>query len=69
MFLVGSGVREDRSFTEHGHLKQIHEGLLPGMYVAAKLETDSNEVWAAPEEAVVRFAGKHYVFTCRGEKL
>jgi len=62
VFLVGSGVREDRSVTVHGHLKQIHEDLLPGMYVAAKLETDSNEVWAAPEESVVRFGGKQYIF-------
>jgi cobalt-zinc-cadmium efflux system membrane fusion protein len=62
VFLVGSGVREDRSVTVHGHLKKIHEDLLPGMYVAAKVETDTNEVWAAPEESVVRFGGKQYIF-------
>uniref|UniRef100_UPI0040470872 efflux RND transporter periplasmic adaptor subunit n=5 Tax=Roseivirga sp. TaxID=1964215 RepID=UPI0040470872 len=62
VFLVGSGVREDRSVTVHGHLKQIHEDLLPGMYVAAKVETNSNEVWAAPEVSVVRFGGKQYIF-------
>ena len=68
VFLVGSGVREDRSVTVHGHLKQIHEDLLPGMYVAAKVETDSNEVWAAPEGAVQRFGGNHYIFTYAGKR-
>lgn len=68
VFLVGSGVREDRSVTVHGHLKQMHEDLLPGMYVAAKIETDSNEVWAAPEESVVRFGGKQYIFAHTGQR-
>lgn len=68
VFLVGSGVREDRSVTVHGHLKEIHEDLLPGMYVAAKVETGSNEVWAAPEESVVRFGGKQYIFAYTGQR-
>ncbi len=68
VFLVGSGVREDRSVTVHGHLKQMYEDLKPGMYVAAKVETDSNEVWAVPEESIVRFGGKQYVFSYAGKK-
>lgn len=62
VFLVGSGVREDRSVTVHGHLKETYDDLLPGMYVTAKVETNTNEVWAVPESAVVRFGGKHYIF-------
>ena len=68
VFLVGSGVREDRSVTVHGHLKEMHEDLLPGMYVAAKVETDTNEVWAAPEESVVRFGGKQYIFAYTNQR-
>lgn len=68
VFLVGSGVREDRSVTVHGHLKQKNEDLKPGMYVAAKIETDSEEVLAVPEVSIVRFDGKHYVFAYEGEK-
>lgn len=62
VFLIGSGVREDRSVTVHGHLKEIYDDLLPGMYVMAKVETNTNEVWAVPESALVRFGGKHYIF-------
>ena len=68
VFLVGSGVREDRSVTVHGHLTQMYEDLKPGMYVAAKIETDSNEVLATPEASIVRFGGKQYVFAYAGEK-
>ncbi len=62
VFLLGSSVREDRSVTVHGHLEQMYEDLLPGMYVTAKVETDSNDVWTVPEPSVVRFGGKYYIF-------
>ena len=68
VFLIGSGVREDRSVTVHGHLKKMHSDLKPGMYIAAKIETDSNKTWAAPDESIVRFGGKHYVFVYAGER-
>lgn len=62
VFLMGSSVREDRSVTVHGHLEQMYEDLLPGMYVTAKVETGSNDVWTVPEPSVVRFGGKYYIF-------
>lgn len=68
VFLIGSGVREDRSVTVHGHLKKMPADLKPGMYIAAKIETDSNKTWAAPEASIVRFGGKHYVFVYAGER-
>lgn len=68
VFLVGSGVREDRSVTVHGHLKAHESDLLPGMYVTARIETGSSEVLAVPEEAVVRFSGKHYLFGYTGKR-
>lgn len=68
VFLVGSGVREDRSVTVHGHLRKMHEDLKPGMYVAARIETDSNETLTAPEASIVRFGGKQYVFSYAGKK-
>ncbi|UXX78446.1 efflux RND transporter periplasmic adaptor subunit [Reichenbachiella carrageenanivorans] len=63
IFLVGSGVREDRSVTVHGHLKEEQSDLMPGMYVNAKIEIGSHEVWAVPAVSIVRFNGKHYLFT------
>ncbi|UBM60228.1 efflux RND transporter periplasmic adaptor subunit [Marinilongibacter aquaticus] len=62
VFLVGSGVREDRSVTVHGHMSKHYPDLLPGMYIAAKIETGRHQAFAVPEPSVVRFAGKYYVF-------
>ncbi|RJE74792.1 efflux RND transporter periplasmic adaptor subunit [Reichenbachiella sp. MSK19-1] len=74
VFLVGTSVRENRSVTVHGHL-QYHDtdtvdqaGLVPGMYISARIETAMHEVWALPEEAIVRFGGQHFVFAALGEK-
>lgn len=68
VFLIGKNVREDRSITVHGHLQGNQQNLLPGMYVSAKIITGSHLDWTVPEEAVVRFQGKNYVFEFIGEK-
>ena len=68
VFLVGSGVREDRSMTVHGHMEEKYEGLLPGMYVSANIELGSHEAWVVPDNTIVRFDGKHYVFAYGEEK-
>lgn len=68
VFLVGSGVREDRSVTVHGHLKEKQDDMLAGMYVSAKIGINSNHVWAVTDESIIRFAGKHYVFAYNGQR-
>ena len=68
VFLVGSDVREDRSVTVHGHLKEKYEDLLSGMYVSAEIGINSDSVWAAPDESIVRFNGKHYVFAYKNKR-
>lgn len=69
VFLIGNNVRDDRSITIHGHLKEKNEDLLPGMFVNAKIEVDAQEVFAVPEEAIVRFNGDHYIFKSLGKRI
>ncbi len=68
VFLVGNNVRDDRTITIHGHLKEINEALLPGMFVNANIEVGALEQYAIPEEGVVRFEGKNYVFISLGKR-
>lgn len=68
VFLIGNNVRKDRSITIHGHLKEHVEDLLPGMFVNAKIEVDTNQVYAIPEDAIVRFEGNAYVFKFNGTR-
>lgn len=68
IFLIGNTVREDRSITIHGHLKEKNEELLPGMFVNAAIEVEAQEQYAIPEEAIVRFEAKHYIFNSLGKR-
>jgi cobalt-zinc-cadmium efflux system membrane fusion protein len=36
--------------------------LIPGMYINAEVESKNREVWVVPEEAVVNFEGKEFIF-------
>ncbi|WP_339750788.1 efflux RND transporter periplasmic adaptor subunit [Algoriphagus yeomjeoni] len=68
VFLVGKGVRKDRSVTVHGHFDSKNTDLLPGMYVTAKIETASEKALVAPNDAVVRFGEKHFIFSYLGQR-
>lgn len=68
VFLIGKNVREDRSVTVHGHLHSSEDDLLPGMYIAANIITGVSKVWAVPEEAVVRFQGKYFIYAYLGKE-
>ena len=68
VFLIGSNVRDDRSITIHGHLKEKNEDLLPGMFVNAAIEVEAQERYAVPEEAIVRFEAKQYIFKSLGKR-
>ncbi len=67
VYLIGSGVRDDRSITVHGHLLKEYEDLWPGMYVNARIETGTSDSYTLPEDAVVRFNSKNYIFISTGE--
>jgi len=64
IYLIGQNVdAEQRTVRVHGHLEEDKlEGLLPGMYVRAVVETGSESLKTLPETAVVDFEGKPYVF-------
>jgi cobalt-zinc-cadmium efflux system membrane fusion protein len=63
VILVSRDVDENRGITVHCHFLGEHSGLIPGMYISAEIDTDSQMLPLVPESAVVRFEGKHYVFT------
>ena len=66
VYLIGSGVRDDRSITVHGHLLKEYEDLWPGMFVNARIETGTSDSYTLPEDAVVRFNAKNYIFISKG---
>lgn len=60
--LIGREISSDRSVQVHCEIERQDRELIPGMYLKAIVETDSAHVAAVPEEAIVNFEGKKYIF-------
>jgi len=62
VFLVGASSEEDRIVPIHCHIDPDDiKSLLPGMYVKAVIETDSETSLTIPEKAIVTYQGKPYL--------
>jgi cobalt-zinc-cadmium efflux system membrane fusion protein len=60
--LIGREINKDRSVQIHCHLDDEDAELIPGTYLRALVETNNNNVTAVPDEAIVNFEGKDYIF-------
>lgn len=64
IILIGKDVSAtDRSVQVHCHFEEYDHSLIPGMYMNADVVTASDEQFAVPEDAVVRYGNKQYLFT------
>lgn len=62
VILVTKNVDESRSALVHCHFEKQPKNLLPGMFLNATINTSNANVLTLPEEAVVRFENKQYVY-------
>ena len=53
---------DEHSAEVHCHFDDYDKTLLPGMYMNAEIEVKSNNVMTLPQDAVVTYEGKEYVF-------
>lgn len=60
--LIGREIATDRTVRIHGHLDKEDKNLLPGMFLKGVVESGSAQVNALPNEAIVDFANKKYIF-------
>ena len=67
VILITKNVDENRSGVVHCHFEKLPENLKPGMYINASLYISSRSVKALPEEAIVRYENKEYVFLQSGK--
>jgi cobalt-zinc-cadmium efflux system membrane fusion protein len=68
VILVTKNIEDNRTGIVHCHFQNPRENLLPGMFLTGMFELNSKMVTAVPEEAVVRYMGKEYVFIAKGDK-
>ena len=67
VILVTKNVDESRSALAHCHFKTQPKNLLPGMFLNALINLSSDNALTLPEEAVVRFDNKQWVFESVGK--
>lgn len=64
--LIGREISEERTIRVHCHLDQEDLQLLPGTYLQAMIETGAMPVKALPDDAIVSFDNRHYIFAQSG---
>lgn len=67
VILVTKNVDESRSALVHCHFEKQPKNLLPGMFLNAVISISNANVLTLPEEAVVRFENKQYVYELTGK--
>lgn len=66
--LISKSVRPDRTSEVHCDFdKGVASAFLPGMFVNAEIELANRSVTAVPDDAVVRWENKPYVFTVKSD--
>jgi len=67
VYLIGREISSDRTVRIHCHLDKEDLDLLPGMYLKAYVEAGTQRLSALPNQAIVNFEGKDYVFVAEKE--
>ncbi|QEC69937.1 efflux RND transporter periplasmic adaptor subunit [Panacibacter ginsenosidivorans] len=67
VILVTKNIDESRAGLVHCHFENPKHELLPGMFLTGVFEMDGKAATVVPEDAVVRYMGKQYVFIAKNE--
>lgn len=62
IILVSHALKEDRSAEIHCHFEQYDKTLTPGMYMNAEIQLENQRGDVLPNDAIVNFENKDYVF-------
>jgi cobalt-zinc-cadmium efflux system membrane fusion protein len=62
ILLISQNLNSDRSMDVHCHFYSFDKLLIPGMYMNAEIEYNTNEALVLPDDAIVNFESKNYVF-------
>lgn len=63
ILLIGKDFSSNKSVTVHCHFEQYDKSLVPGMFMNADIAVENASSLAVPNEAIVQFEGKDYIFT------
>lgn len=63
IYQVGKSINEDKAVKVYATVEEPAKHLLPGMFVNASIESDNDSVLTLPDESVISFEDKSYIFT------
>ncbi|GGD61035.1 hemolysin D [Emticicia aquatilis] len=67
ILLIGKSLSEERNTDVHCHFEAYDKALIPGTYMNAEIAINNAKAYVLPEDAIVRFENKHYVFVKKSE--
>ncbi|WP_298349812.1 efflux RND transporter periplasmic adaptor subunit [Runella sp.] len=62
VIMIGKDLTADRVSEVQCHFKNYDKALIPGTYMNAEVEVKNSSAYVLPEDAIVRYEGKHYAF-------
>jgi len=62
IILIGKNISNEGSAEVHCHFEQYDKILIPGTYMNAEIAVQQNNAYVLPDDAVVRYDSKHYVY-------
>ena len=62
IYQVGKAINSDKTVKAYATVEKSSKNLLPGMYVNATVQTTNESVTALPNDAVLSFEDKNYIF-------
>lgn len=68
VYQTTKSIDNDKSYKVFARIVSRCGNVLPGMYVNAEVMLDDRQSPSLPEDAVVTYGGKEYVFICQGTK-
>lgn len=68
IILISKNLSNDNATQVHCHFQQYDKALLPGMFMNAIIELSGSNATVLPDDAIVRFENKNYVFVETGNK-
>jgi membrane fusion protein, heavy metal efflux system len=68
IILISKNFSADHSAEVHCHFEKYDNTLIPGMYMNAEIETTNSNCYTLPEDAIVNYENKNYIFVANPKK-
>ncbi len=62
ILLIGKSLNDERNTDVHCHFEVYDKALIPGTYMNAEIAITNAKSYVLPEDAIVRFENKYYIF-------